>query len=65
MKLKKTLAFVLSAVCIFGAGLCIAMVVRAVQALEWGRVLLYGVCLVVCVECTVLIVLNLKDKTKD
>ena len=65
MKLKKTLAFVLSAVCIFGAGLCIAMVVRAVQALEWGRVLLYGVCLAVCVECTVLLLLNLKDKMKD
>ena len=65
MKLKKTLDFVLSAVCILGAGLCIAMVVRAVQTHEWGRVLLYCVCLATCVECTVLLLLNSKDKKND
>lgn len=65
MKLKRTLAFVLSAACIAGTGLCVAMVVRAVQTHEWGRVLLYGVCLAVCGECSALILLNVKNMKED
>ena len=65
MMVKKFFSFLLAALCIVGAGLCVAMLVRAVQWLEWGRVILYSVCLAVCVECAVLILLNLKKKKED
>lgn len=47
---------------IVGAALSVAMVIRAVQWSEWGRVVLYCVTTTVCVEMTVLSIGKLRDK---
>lgn len=47
---------------IIGAAVSVGMVIRAVQWREWGRVVLYCVTTVVCVEMTVLAIVKLKDK---
>ena len=50
---------------IVGAALSVAMVVRAVQFSEWGRVILYSVALGLCVEMAVLSGSKLKSANKD
>lgn len=47
---------------IVGAGLSVGMLIRAVQWSEWGRVILYSVTMVVCVEMTVLSIVKLRSK---
>lgn len=44
-----------------GAGVSIAMLIRAVQWSEWGRVIVYGVTLTVCVELAVILIGKLKE----
>lgn len=46
---------------IAGAALSVAMVIRAVQWSEWGRVVLYSVAMAVCVEMTVLAIGKLRN----
>lgn len=65
MTLKKTLSLLVAILCAAGAGLCVAMLVRAVQSLEWGRVVLYSFCLAVCVEVVVLLLSNLKGSKEE
>ena len=45
-----------------GAAVSIAMVIRAVQWSEWGRVVLYSVTTAICVEMAVLSISKLKNK---
>lgn len=65
MTVKKILFLLIGIICIVGAGLCVAMLVRAVQFLEWGRVVLYSVCLAVCVEAAVLSLLRIKGEKQE
>ena len=65
MMLKKILSILFTIVCTVGAGLCVVMLVRAVQSLEWGRVVLYSVCLAVCVEVVFLLLSNLKGSKEE
>ena len=44
-----------------GAGLSVAMLIRAVEWSEWGRVILYSVTVAVCVEMVVLAVGKLRE----
>lgn len=60
MSIKRLLFLLIGIACIAGAALCVAMLVSAVQFLEWGRVILYSVCLAVCVEAAVLSLSKLK-----
>ena len=62
MTLKKLLLVLTGILCIAGAALCVAMLVRSVEHLEWGRVILYSVCLAVCVEVSVLSLFRLKGQ---
>lgn len=64
MKHKLLTAILIIAVlaCMIGAGVSVAMVIRAVQWSEWGRVVLYCVTTGVCVEAAVLAIGKLKNK---
>ena len=58
-----TVILILAAVAgVIGAALSGAMVIRAVQWSEWGRVIVYCFSAAVCVEMTVLAVGKLKNK---
>lgn len=61
MNAKKILLLCIGILFVVGAGLCVAMLVSAVQFLEWGRVVLYSVCLAVCTEAAVLCLMQLKE----
>lgn len=63
MKQKLLTAFLILAVIagIGGAAVSVAMVIRAVQWSEWGRVVLYSVTMAVCVEMTVLAIGKLRN----
>ena len=65
MNAKKMLLLCIGILFVLGAGLCVAMLVRAVQFLEWGRVVLYSVCLAVCVEAAVLSLTQLKENKQE
>ena len=65
MTAKKLLLLCTGILFIVGAGLCVAMSVSAVKFLEWGRVVLYSVCLAVCVEASVLCLTQMKGKKQD
>ena len=62
MKGKKILLLVIGILCIAGTAACVAMLVSAVRFLEWGRVILYSVCLAVCVEAAILSLNRLKQE---
>ena len=62
MKGKKILFLLIGILCVAGAAACVAMLVSAVRFLEWGRVILYSVCLAVCVEAAILILNRLKQE---
>lgn len=47
---------------ICGAGLSVAMLIRALQWSEWGRVILYCGTTGICVEMTVIAIGKLKNK---
>ena len=65
MMLKKILRFLLAVLCIGGAGLCVVMLVTALQFSEWGRVFLYSVCMAICIECAVLLLTGIKKKDEE
>jgi hypothetical protein len=65
MILKKVIAILSAVIFAVGAGLCVASLVYAVEALEWGRVVLYSVCLAACIECLVLLWPRLKNKNEE
>ena len=45
-----------------GAVLSVVMVISAFQFSEWGRVLFYGVTMIICAEMAVLALLKLRSK---
>lgn len=47
---------------IAGAGVSVAMLIRAVEWSEWGRVIVYSVSLAVSVEISVLAIGKLRQK---
>ena len=55
------LLIIVSIVGIAGATRSVAMLIRAVQWSEWGRVVLYSVTTAVCVEITVFAASKLKS----
>ena len=63
--MNKKIAFILliivAVIGVCGAGLSVAMLIRALQWSEWGRVLLYFLTTAVCVEMALLSVGKLKD----
>ena len=65
MQIKTILRLISGIVFIIGAGLSVAMLVSAVQFLEWGRVVLYAVCLAVCVEAAVLSLSGIGRKERE
>lgn len=54
MNSNKILLLLVGIVCVVGAALCVIMLIQAVRFLEWGRVILYSVCLGVCAEAAAL-----------
>ena len=62
---KKILSIIFAIIGILGAVLSVGMLVTAIDASEWGRVILYCVTLAVCVELAVINILNLKTKKED
>lgn len=50
---------------IIGAALSVAMVIRAVQWSEWGRVVLYSCTMAACIEMTVISGAKLLHKEKS
>ena len=62
---KKILSIIFAIIGILGAVLSVEMLVTAIDASEWGRVILYCVTLAVCVELAVINILNLKTKKED
>lgn len=65
MKLKLVASVLLSVIGIAGAVLSVGMLISAIQASEWGRVVLYCVTLAACVELAVLNLPKLKSKKLD
>ena len=63
--LKKMACLLLGILCVALAAVCIAMLVRAVQMLEWGRVIVYGVGLGLCVEGAVMSFAKLKKEKQE
>ena len=62
MNSRKLLFLLVGVLCIAGAGLCVAMLISTVRFLEWGRVVLYSVCLAVCVEAADLAIRQMKKQ---
>ena len=62
---RKVLSIVFAVLGIIGAALSVAMLITAVNASEWGRVVLYSVTLAVCVELSVINILNLKPRKEE
>lgn len=62
---KKIQSIIFAIIGILGAVLSVGMLVTAIDASEWGRVILYCVTLAVCVELAVINILNLKTKKED
>ena len=56
--LKKVLSILFSVLGVLGAALSVGMVISAIAASEWGRVVLYCITLAVCVELAVIHILN-------
>ncbi len=60
MRIKYIMFLLLGILFVVGAAACVAMLISALQFTEWGRVVLYSVCLAVCVEASVLSFSGLK-----
>lgn len=65
MLTKKILAVLLALVGVAGAGVSVAMLISAVDAMEWGRVVLYAVSLAVFTEMAVMNILKLKPSDSE
>ena len=65
MTKMKVISALLALIGIVGAVLSVVMVISAIQFYEWGRVILYCVTLAVCVELSVLNIMNLKPKKNE
>ena len=63
--IRKVLSIILTVIGIAGAALSVGMLITAIQASEWGRVVLYCVTLAVCVELAVIHIINLQQKKKE
>lgn len=55
---KKVFSIIFSVLGVLGAALSVGMLISAIEASEWGRVVLYCVTVAVCVEFAVIHILN-------
>ncbi len=65
MTRNKVVSVLLALIGIVGAVLSVVMLISAIAFSEWGRVVLYCVTLAVCVELTVLNIMNMKPKKNE
>ena len=63
--MQKALYIILAVLGVAGAALSVGMLIAAIDAAEWGRVVLYCVTMVVCAELAILNILKLKQKNDD
>lgn len=62
---KKILSIILAVTGVFGSALSVGMVITAINASEWGRVVFYCVTLAVSVELAVINIQKLIPKKEE